>query len=430
MAAYAAGGGGAAGQLTGTGAFSKAARVGRGIAAKIKVAIAVGALAAVGCGVAIANYGNKEDDKIHLNDYMIIETDGYDSIGTADCYFDKDAFLDDYEGKLEYRNKEYAEELGVDDVPEEMLLSFAVSYHLDKTSNLNNGDVITVEWNCDDDWAYGAFGCELEYSDIEYTVSNLKEIGSMNPFDYIDVSFDGIAPDAELVITKNESREVMEYISFTADKDDKLSIGERVTITASTSCSESDFAEMFGLKLGTTERSYWVENIPSYVMDVNDIPTEFMQKMEDKGADIINENEVIPDEEKEDMSEEERENLDHLDSITCLGNYFFSLDSDYSSSTYNYIYMIYDMKITQHATGEVVDLYYYVEFYNLMLDEDGVCDADLDNYTIPFSWWGFAGEIAYINDAKYLGYDNLDSLLEHCEEDNYRYRGVKTINGQ
>lgn len=218
--------------------------------------IVVAMFALTGCGKTTVN----------LNQYITIVCEGYDSLGTASFIFDYEAFEKDYSGKIKLNSKNNDEmkmlSLLSGDSSEELLLDMCVSQSLDRTGNLSNGDTITLTWDCEDEMAGEYFNCKLNYSDITYTVSGLTEAEKFNPFDYVEVSFAGTEPYIGVTITPDYDRQEMQYIKFTADKENYLHNGDTITITASISGSVDTFVENYGVVISETERTYTVANMP------------------------------------------------------------------------------------------------------------------------------------------------------------------------
>ena len=94
---------------------------------------------------------------VNLNKYVTIESSGYDSMGTAMSTFDYDAFEDDFSGKIKLSKNAKSNELAMEffegDDPSELLIDMCVSRKLDKYSDLSNGDIVTLEWDCDEEVA-------------------------------------------------------------------------------------------------------------------------------------------------------------------------------------------------------------------------------------------------------------------------------------
>ncbi len=342
---------------------------------------------------------------VDLNKYITIECSGYDSVGTASYVFDYDAFNEDYSGKIKINsdNGDEVASLGLlsGETPSELLLDICVSQSLSQTGNLSNGDVITLQWNCEDDMVSEYFNCELSYSDIEYTVSGLEEVATFNPFDYVEVSFSGTSPNGSVTVTPNYNQSEIQYINFTTDKYSGLKNGDTVVVTASISGSIDTFVEKYGSVLGQTEKTYTVDSLPYYVTDIADIPQDMMDKMDKQAQDVFRA-----------YVANVWDKPENLNSISLIGNYFLTAKPGMSVGTNNYVYMVYKITATNPDPVQDVEFYYYVCFNNVMKLGDGTCSVDLSSYTKPDSGW-FATEVFSVGTYTYSGYDNLDSLFNN-----------------
>ena len=365
--------------------------------------MAVAMFALTGCGKTTVN----------LNTYITIRCEGYDSLGTASFTFDYEAFEKDYSGKIKLSTKDSNEMkmlvLMSGESSEELLLDMCVSQSLDQAKNLSNGDTITLKWNCEDEMASEYFNCKLNYSDITYTVSGLTEVEKFNPFDYVEVSFSETEPYIHATITPNYDQQEMQYIRFTADKEDHLCNGDTITITASISGSVDTFVENYGVVISETERTYTVEDMPHYATDVAEIPADIMDAMSAKGEEVfrayVASNWSKPE---------------NLISVTYIGNYFLSskpLETEVWGRnktfwTENYLYLIYKITATNPDPEETIEFYYYINYADIEIQPDGTCSVDINSYTAPDTGW-FATEIFKVGNYTYVGYANLETLKQN-----------------
>jgi hypothetical protein len=347
---------------------------------------------------------------VKLDKYVTITTDGYDSMGTASYSFDYEAFEEDYSGKIKISND--TNTLFWRGTAEELLLNFCVSQQLDKTDGLSNGDVVTLKWICNEEMAEEYFNAKLVYSDITYTVTDLKEVDKFNPFDYVDISFSGTSPYGSVEITPDYDQAEIQYIKFSADKSSNIENGETITITASVSGSVTSFAEKFGSVLGETEKTYVCESLPYYLTDVNDISENDMNAMIAQGEDIyrtyVNENWGHPE---------------NMKSVLYAGNYFTKA-KDGRQNNNNALYLIYEIQAYNSSEDQMVDFYYYVRFNNIQVSPDGTCSAE--SYYAPYykTWYDYSGAYYVVGNFPYSGYGDLDSLVNDLiisNIDSYEY---------
>ena len=169
--------------------------------------IAIIAAAAV---IALVLFINLKPTVVSLNKYLTITTTGYDSVGKASTIFNSEQFERDYSGKIKAK-KAFADYLRQDtdsifslnsasaDLMAIGFLEDQISGSLDKTSKLSNGDEIKYIWECNDAVIEKLFKVKLNYSDITYTVENLKPVEKKDVFADISLSFSGIAPTGRFI---------------------------------------------------------------------------------------------------------------------------------------------------------------------------------------------------------------------------------------
>ncbi len=363
--------------------------------------------------------------KIDLNNYITITCSGYDSVGYASYEFDENAFLNDYGSKISF-SKKAQNELGswltfLDMNAAELLVEDCVGGTLDQTSSLSNGDVITFTWSCDDETAEEYFGVKLKYSDITYTVSELEEVGTFDPFAEIEIVYSGISPNGSAYVQNNSVSAPASDLSFELSPSSGLSNGMTVTVSIS-NIDMTYLAETYGLVPSATEKEYTVEGLSGYVTQLSEIPEETMGKLKSQVEDAI-------------AAQAARDWDDGitLNSTTYLGSYLLVPKNSESSRYSTQLYMVYKIQVHENPedTGvdDVFEYYYYAYFTDLILLADGTCSVDLSDYTTCGN--RFSRELTWSDDSRdytktlyYYGYENLDSLFNNCvtaQIDEYTY---------
>jgi hypothetical protein len=347
-----------------------------------------------------------------LDDYLEFSSEGYDTKGTATVSFDYRKFEDEYGKKIKFKKKderrkfvkEYSLKSSVSD--SKLLLATCVKLELDEDSNLSNGDTISVKFDCDDELAEEYFGVELSYSDVEYTVDNLKKVDKFNPFDYIKVTFSGTAPNGYINIEKDTNRKELEYIIFTADKTSGIQIGDKIKIKAECYINDDEFVEKFGSIIEETENEYKCDNLDHYIAKIDEISEETMNELIVQGDSIfkahVASNWAKPE---------------NLGSVSYIGNYFLTLKPGMDSWYDNYLYLVYKVQATNVDPVQTVDYYYYVVFKDLKLLADGTYDIDINNYSTPNTNF-------YVGNYYYYGYQDLNSFISDnitANIDKYEY---------
>lgn len=207
---------------------------------------------------------------IHMDDYLVLRSEGYDTIGTATVTVDKDAFLKDYAKRL-HANRRAVSKLDSDASTRAGILNLlkeARDSETDKSGqkitdlftgilygyqditwdHVCNGDTITFSWSIGEqavDALEEIYHCRISLEDKDFTVNGLKPVGKYDAFQNYSLRYDGTAPYGEIAgmvysQTDDQGRET----GYGADKSYDLSNGDKITVTAS-SDDEKD-AETYG----------------------------------------------------------------------------------------------------------------------------------------------------------------------------------------
>ena len=333
--------------------------------------IAAGAAAAVLIGLAAHILYRPT---IHMDDYLVLRSEGYDTIGTATVTVDKDAFLEDYAKKL-HANKRVVSKLDSDASTRDGILNLlkeARDSETDKSGqkitdlftgilygyqditwdHVCNGDTITFSWSIGEqavDALEEIYHCRISLEDKDFTVSGLKPVGKYDAFQNYSLRYDGTAPYGEIAgmvysQTDDQGRET----GYGADKSYDLSNGDKITVTAS-SDDEKD-AETYGSIISPKTKVYTVEGLDAY-LDSGDEMSEqewndAIAEGQDKVTDLmVNENDVSED----------------VLGVESAGYYFYHLsDPQWIGNThqiYNGIYFLYKITITPSDISPYFVLY-------------------------------------------------------------------------
>lgn len=357
----------------------------------------------VGCGE-----GSDSSDgglTIDLNKYVNIKVSGYSSMGEAEVSFDSDAFASDYKDKITVKvekgkdkDPEINLELNMGNKPYKVLRKYCIGWEADNISELSNGDVIKVKWKCDDQNAKNYFDCNLKYSEIEYKVENLKEVDTFDPFDYVKVEINGVAPNGSVNIIADLDKKEMQYIELYADKGNGLSNGDKVVVTANVK-NIDNFVKEFNKIPGPVSKEFSVEGLPSYVNTISDIGEKDLDTMKKKAEEIY-----IASWLKTEGS------MEGIRKLTYIGNYFLTKKEDSWYLETNQIYMVF--KVDAVYGGIDYPHYMYVKFSDIAVDESGNCVVDFSNYKeVTNRWWPENDWGVLLH---YYGYGTLEELYNDC----------------
>lgn len=343
---------------------------------------------------------------MNLNDYITFSSEGYNSVGKASFQFDKEAFDRDFAGKVKLTSAakkilgDASKEVG--DNAHRMLINQYVDMYLDQDNMLSNGDTVSLRWKVKDEKIAEYFNVELTYSDMTYQVENLPAIGTMDPFEGFTVEFSGTSPFGEAQGIADTTKEENQYFSYHVKDDSYLKNGDEVTVVASMVGSDMEFIEKFGAVPGTTEKKFTVEGLPYYADKAECITEDALESM--KQVSIA---------EMQNHIENYWEEYEKFQSMNYLGFYFLET-KDATDRDQNYIYLVYEVKLTAHDIP--VTYYYYTRFHNAIVNADGTCTVDVEDYRVPSDTY-----YPEDTDTYYYGYEKLDELFEYCVEENSDY---------
>ena len=370
-----------------------------------KMAFSVGLMS---CAIAFTGCGAKE---INLNDYLDVSYSGYDSAGVATSEFDIDKMI-----------KDNSEAFGIKgDVTDSELLKIeadlddVIDGSLDKTTDLSNGDSVSYKWNVSmTDPLKEKYKVEFVSEDKEFKVDSLDKVEEFDPFENLEVTFGGIAPNGSASLSG--SIDDVPSLYFEADKTSGLKNGDVIKITLD--CYGDD-VKSYCLEYGKVptelEKEVTVEGLSSYVSKIDEIPEDMQEKMKQQAIDSFN---------ADSAGWAEGNSLENAE---FLGYYFLTPKEGFYASSNNELYCVY--KMTSNVTGlkrggdgetqeSGQETYYtYYHYSDIMLLEDGTCSVDLSNGYMTnnsiesdYGKNGFFGADFY----RYKGYKDLDSMFNEC----------------
>ena len=376
--------------------------------------------AAASLALALTGCGSKT---VNISDYVTVEYEGYDTVGKAVYTVDFDTMIE--ENLKAFDLDEDSSKKAVEKVKSR--LAEDIKGELDKTSNLSNGDEITFEWDdIDVEDIEEDFSVKITFEDKVFVVENLEEPEKFDPFEYITVTYSGIAPNGEVKISSN-SLPVSE-IYFEADKTSGLKNGDVVKVTVKSYYDDmNQLGIAYGMIPSVTEKEYTVEGLSSYALSFSEIPEDMQAKMKQQAEDTFRAGAAGWAEGST------------LKGMECIGAYFLSVKDGFSARPTNEVYLVYKMtasitgvlKEDENKTEATADEVYYTfyKFSNVMILSDGVCSVDLSageqasnriESTRGYYSWGF-------NTYRFNGYHDLDTMFNDCVTKNiekYNYEST------
>lgn len=128
----------------------------------------------------------------------------------------------------------------------------------DKTENLKNGDVIEVDVTYDKDIAK-KYGFAFKKDSFKYKVSGLEEAKPLDPFEGIEIEYDGFSPKADFELDFSGCSDVVRsYIKFDYE-DKKVGNGDTIQVKASVKNENGLLSQ--GYVLGNDTKDFIVSGI-------------------------------------------------------------------------------------------------------------------------------------------------------------------------
>lgn len=368
--------------------------------------ILIGGIAALAVLLIIICVAITSSSKINLNKYVVINSEGYDRYGKVSVSVDWDAIEKKYGKKVKFAgSKSEYEDLMLYSSPIDAMKDF-VSVKIEPNSNLSNGDKVEYTWDIDED-LYKLIKCKIKYKDGEYKVSGLTKLATFDAFSDLTVEFSGIAPNGTANI--NYTGSDLDYFDFSCDKTTELSNGDVVKVTIDESKIEA-IVDRLGKIPETNEKEFTVEGLDSYLLKVDEIDSDSLEKMQKQAEDVFNA-----------LAAKNWGDGEELQTLTYVGNYLLTIKESDSWNDNNMLYLVYKAQVrnffsnSDKSYDQVNDIYWFISYSDLKVDSDGNTIVDVSEYGIPNDrveidsgisvWW--SNKTWY-----YYAYKSIDELYK------------------
>lgn len=321
--------------------------------------------------------------KVNLNDYVTVEFSGYDTVGHGKVVFDREAFLEKYEDKIEFSKK--AQDYGISSTglygysPAEMFADF-ISVKLSQSTNLSNGQEVTLVWTCDDLNFGEVFNYDIQYKEQAYKVEGLEPVEMFDPFENLNVTFMGTSPQGMVNLEMKDYSDVYQYAYFNPSKSYGLANGDVITVSFCTAGDPIEYCTSnYGICPSVTEKEYTVEGLEEYIRSLNQITVDAENAMVAQCVDVFNA-----------YVANNWDSGSTVESFLYQGSYLLKPKEgmgDYESK----YYMVYKVNATwkyedsywkEPITMQPVEFYYVVEYDVPIIDKEGNCMVDITSYSV------------------------------------------------
>lgn len=312
--------------------------------------------------------------RVNLNDYVIVETSGYDGYGTARVSVDWKAIENKYGDSIKLRSaaeKEYGELFGFLS-PVEMM-SMYIEIEVNQNSNLSNGDKLEYTWSISERLT-DYLKCKITATNNTYKVTNLQEVETIDVFSELEVSFNGMEPDGSIIL--DYDGEVLNTNQFVCNRWTGLSNGESVIVSINVTDIDS-FVQRYGVLPSILEKEYIVGGLDEYVASFSNLSDNDISVLMQEADNVI-----LAYAANEFSSTTSLSDLEYVGYIFCNmkenGRGLFSNDA-------NKAYVIFRGTISS-STGKfnTKKVYFPVRFTGLVNDDGMRFDSD---YRIVGSSW-------------------------------------------
>ena len=349
---------------------------------------------------------------VDLGKYIYVTFDGYDEYGTAQVSFDWEAVMKKYGDDISYTRK--AKGMAQKTSAFEYLMS-SVTYKVDKTTDLKNGDEIHITINVPSN-IEDILNCKIKYDDITIPVKGLEALTEVDPFADLTVTFSGVNGEGQADYSYNGFG--LSYYDFNIDRSYGLSEGDTVKITVDEYSVES-LAEDYGMKPTATEKEYTVEGLGHYLTSASELSDDDRQTIEENARVKVND------------YVKSRWDLDKVTLISCtpVGNYVqTSKSSDYTQSQFAVVFKVISQIHEENNTTQDVTEYISVTYFDIVINADGTAtfSADYtslsDNYfTVEVQYGESVWDCGYYD---YRGFTNTNDMKDYeliNETDSFNY---------
>ena len=368
---------------------------------KTAIGLGVGTIAVVALVIGIIA-GITMDKRIAVDECIVVELDGYNGTGRVYSYYlDEELFAKQFMSATSAKTEDEARS-------NMYYLMNNISLYTSTKEGLENGDDVIVEISYDNDIAH-EYGIKFTGDTYTLEVSGLGELAEYNPFEHLEVYFEGIAPNASVYYDMKDG--MLSESRFSVDKKTGLSSGDVVTITYNGDVSD---LEEYGYKISKMSQEYTCENISAYVTKSAEVTGKLLENMSKDAKDCI---EVYFANNYQYIS---------CDNLQYVGNYVL-MNKKMSG---NMVCIVYSGTVSSKETNPVFTsqtVYFPIEFSSVITNGDGTSEYDLMSSNIygttdlKFNGWsnvrGYTNgqnmfnDLVQVNKVKYT-YDVSEKLTQ------------------
>lgn len=292
--------------------------------------------------------------KLDLSEGMVVTFSGPDGSGAADLDFPTNDGTPNYVNTILESKK-----VDATDMMTWVVIDDAITYDIQPSSNLSNGDTVTVTISVKES-VLENMGFSAKPYEQTFTVEGLTEVIEVDAFEGFEVTFSGISPAASASFpTKREIDGATVYYSCESNGD--LKDGESFSVTAKV--ENRDY-----YKVKEETKTFVVANVDKYLTSSSELQSEMLERLKAKGnevvADLVN-----------------RWGYFTYHGFEYVGYEFWGMPDSNGAGNVNYVYLYYKINCNDGVSD--FPTYFYVRFSNAIQYADGTQDADMKYYKYP-----------------------------------------------
>ncbi len=291
---------------------------------------------------------------IDLNKYTTVNVNGYNNFGVLNVEIDWNSIKEDYGDKIKFDKKIY-EEYGVLANMMQPINILSESVYIDveiddlerEEDNLINGDKIICNFEIDES-VYEYIHVKLKSKEIKHTVKGLEEISYFDPFENLELAFEGIAPYGTAKIPTDFDKKGLRY---ELDKTKNLSNGDEIIV----SVTYSDYyIDEYKQLPSVEEKTFFVSGLNGYITSFSDFNQDFIKTLQKESKDSVLAHVANKYKDKS------------LSDLEYIGYMFLNINENNSNYfANNKLYIIYTGTVTD-STGNSNKLCFPVQFSEIV----------------------------------------------------------------
>lgn len=334
---------------------------------QIRLKIALLALAVFAIGVAIWAIAVSGKTKIDLREQTEFVIEGYNGSGSIRAVTEA---TPGYEG-----------------------FYTTVAVEFDKKSDLSNGESVTATYTYDKEMAK-ELGLRVKARPVVTKIDNLpdcKEYSVDEIFANVDVAMEGMSPLVTAELINNNTADGMDLIEYSiSDEKEYYSNGDVITLQAT---MDDELMRLNAVSFAgggnTLTKEYVVESSDEYIMSADELPSELLAEMKQKGASMFtggsgDANEfglrIFSDAGLRYDTDSAGKYTFRWNAPTYISAYFAHVSDEHlgeNGTHINDVKLVYDVTISQ-SNGESVSSEAVVCFRDIVKHADGTVEVNFD----------------------------------------------------